>query len=82
MKQVFKDEVKWMPDPGGVAAGRMPWPCSPTGRKRNLPFRKIAATMNSPIIFDGRNCLHRDLMARRVFGITPSAVPRWKIHCV
>ena len=27
-----------------------------------LPFRKIAATMNAPIIFDGRNCLNRDVM--------------------
>ena len=40
-----------------------------------LPFRKIAATMNSPIIFDGRNCLHRDLMRETGFQYYPMGRP-------
>jgi UDPglucose 6-dehydrogenase len=63
MKQVFKDEVEWSPDPVHASVGAdavallTDWPQYTT-----LPFRKIAATMNQPIIFDGRNCLHRDVM--------------------
>ena len=40
-----------------------------------LPFRKIAATMNTPIIFDGRNCLHRDLMRETGFQYYPMGRP-------
>jgi len=40
-----------------------------------LPFRKIAATMNSPIIFDGRNCLHRDVMRETGFQYYPMGRP-------
>ena len=36
-----------------------------------LPFRKIAATMNQPIIFDGRNCLHRDVMRESGLPVLP-----------
>src|SRR4029434_7498071 len=63
MKAIFKDEVEWSPDPVHAAVGSdavallTDWPQYST-----LPFRKIAATMNAPIIFDGRNCLHRDVM--------------------
>ena len=68
MKQVFKDEVEWSPDPVNAAVGAdavallTDWPQYST-----LPFRKIAATMNTPIIFDGRNCLHRDVMRETGF---------------
>src|SRR3954463_9289558 len=57
MKQLYKDEVEWLPDPVSCAAGcdavalLTDWPTYTT-----LPFRKVAATMNAPIIFDGRNC--------------------------
>src|SRR2546430_3950027 len=50
MKQVFKDEVEWCPDPVSAAAGAdavallTDWPQYTT-----LPFRKISATMNAPI---------------------------------
>ena len=40
-----------------------------------LPFRKIAATMNTPIIFDGRNCLHRDVMRENGFQYYPMGRP-------
>jgi UDPglucose 6-dehydrogenase len=76
MKAVFKDEVDWLPDPVTAAAGSdavalmTDWPQYST-----LPFRKIAATMNSPIIFDGRNCLHRDLMREAGFQYYPMGRP-------
>jgi len=76
MKQIFKDEVEWSPDPVACSAGAdavallTDWPQYGT-----LPFRKIAATMNSPIIFDGRNCLHRDLMRETGFQYYPMGRP-------
>ena len=76
MKQVFKDEVEWSPDPVHAAVGAdavallTDWPQYST-----LPFRKIAATMNQPIIFDGRNCLHRDLMRETGFQYYPMGRP-------
>src|SRR5262249_33359363 len=50
MKQIFKDAVEWSPDPVTAAAGAdavalvTDWPQYTT-----LPFRKIAATMNTPL---------------------------------
>jgi UDPglucose 6-dehydrogenase len=76
MKAVFKDEVEWLPDPVTAAAGSdavalmTDWPQYST-----LPFRKIAATMNTPIIFDGRNCLHRDVMREAGFQYYPMGRP-------
>jgi UDPglucose 6-dehydrogenase len=76
MKQIFKDEVEWMPDPVSAASGAdavallTDWPQYTT-----LPFRKIAATMNQPIIFDGRNCLHRDVMRESGFQYYPMGRP-------
>jgi len=76
MKQVFKDQVEWMLDPVSCAAGAdavailTDWPQYTT-----LPFRKIAATMNSPIIFDGRNCLHHDVMRETGFQYYPMGRP-------
>jgi UDPglucose 6-dehydrogenase len=76
MKQIFKDEVSWFPDPVSAAAGAdavallTDWPQYTT-----LPFRKIAATMNSPVIFDGRNCLHRDVMRETGFQYYPMGRP-------
>ncbi|MGH7177840.1 MAG: UDP-glucose dehydrogenase family protein [Tepidisphaeraceae bacterium] len=76
MKQIYKDEVEWLPDPVSCAAGcdavalLTDWPQYTT-----LPFRKIAATMNTPIIFDGRNCLHRDVMRETGFQYYPMGRP-------
>jgi UDPglucose 6-dehydrogenase len=76
MKQVFKDQVEWMPDPVSAAVGSdavallTDWPQYST-----LPFRKIAATMNTPLIFDGRNCLHRDVMRENGFQYYPMGRP-------
>src|SRR3954466_14991241 len=76
MKQIFKDEVEWLPDPVSCAAGTdavallTDWP-----QYSRLPFRKIAATMNTPIIFDGRNCLHRDVMRETGFQYYPMGRP-------
>jgi UDPglucose 6-dehydrogenase len=76
MKAVFKDEVEWCHDPVSAAAGAdavallTDWPQYTT-----LPFRKIAATMNAPIIFDGRNCLHRDVMRETGFQYYPMGRP-------
>ena len=76
MKQIFRDEVEWSPDPVHAAVGAdavallTDWPQYST-----LPFRKIAATMNQPIIFDGRNCLHRDMMREAGFQYYPMGRP-------
>ena len=76
MKAVFKDEVEWCHDPVTAAAGAdavaliTDWPQYTT-----LPFRKIAATMNQPLIFDGRNCLHRDVMRESGFQYYPMGRP-------
>src|SRR6476469_6915291 len=77
MKQLFKDEpIEWCADPVTAAAGSdavallTDWPQYTT-----LPFRKIAATMNAPVIFDGRNCLHRDVMRETGFQYFPMGRP-------
>jgi UDPglucose 6-dehydrogenase len=76
MKDVFKDQVEWCTDPVTAAAGAdavalvTDWPQYTT-----LPFRKIAATMNQPIIFDGRNCLLRDVMRENGFQYYPMGRP-------
>ena len=76
MKQLFKDQVEFFADPVTCAAGAdavallTDWPQYST-----LPFRKIAATMNTPLIFDGRNCLHRDVMRENGFQYYPIGRP-------
>jgi UDPglucose 6-dehydrogenase len=76
MKQLFKEQVEWCHDPVTAAGGTdavallTDWPQYTT-----LPFRKIAATMNQPIIFDGRNCLLRDVMRENGFQYYPMGRP-------
>ena len=76
MKAIFGDRVEWHSDPVSAAAGAdavallTDWPIYST-----LPFRKIAATMNTPIIFDGRNCLHREVMRETGFQYYPMGRP-------
>src|SRR3954469_10252137 len=76
MKQVFKDQVEWMPDPVSAAVGSDAVALLTDGPQYStLPFRKIAATMNQPLIFDGRNCLHRDVMRENGFQYYPMGRP-------
>jgi UDPglucose 6-dehydrogenase len=77
MRAMFKDApIEWVHDPVTAAAGAdavavlTDWPQYTT-----LPFRKIAATMNTPIIFDGRNCLNRDVMRETGFQYYPMGRP-------
>jgi UDPglucose 6-dehydrogenase len=76
MKALFTDQVEWFADPVTCAVGAdavallTDWPQYST-----LPFRKIAATMNQPLIFDGRNCLHRDVMRENGFQYYPIGRP-------
>lgn len=76
MKAVFKNQVQWFADPVACAVGAdaiallTDW-----SQYSTLPFRKIAATMNQPIIFDGRNCLHRDVMREYGFQYFPMGRP-------
>lgn len=76
MKQIFKDAVEWVADPVVCAAGAdavailTDW-----AQYTTLPFRRIAATMKTPIIFDGRNCLHRDVMRETGFQYYPMGRP-------
>src|SRR5262245_7215015 len=76
MKQVFKDQVEWCNDPVTAAAGADAVAlCTDWPQYSTLPFRKIAATMNQPIIFDGRNCLNRDVMRETGFQYYPIGRP-------
>ncbi len=76
MKQVFKDQVEWCSDPVTAAAGADAVAlCTDWPQYSTLPFRKIAATMNQPIIFDGRNCLNRDVMRETGFQYYPIGRP-------
>jgi UDPglucose 6-dehydrogenase len=65
-----------MPDPVSAAVGTdavallTDWPQYST-----LPFRKIAATMNRPLLFDGRNCLNREVMRETGFRYYPMGRP-------
>ncbi len=76
MKQIFGDQVEWVNDPVACAAGAdavavlTDWP-----QYNTLPFRKVSATMNQPVIFDGRNCLQRDVMRENGFQYYPIGRP-------
>lgn len=70
------DQIEWSTDPVTAAAGADAIAiCTDWPQYTTLPFRKIAATMNQPIIFDGRNCLHRDLMRENGFQYYPMGRP-------
>ena len=76
MKALYKDKVEWFHDPVTCAAGAdaiallTDWP-----QYNTMPFRKVAATMNQPVVFDGRNCLHRDVMRENGFVYYPMGRP-------
>jgi UDPglucose 6-dehydrogenase len=70
------DKIEWCNDPVTAAAGADAIAlCTDWPQYTTQPFRKIAATMNSPIIFDGRNCLHRDVMRENGFQYYPMGRP-------
>ena len=70
------DEIEWCADPVTAAAGADAIAlCTDWPQYTTQPFRKIAATMNSPVIFDGRNCLHRDVMRENGFQYYPMGRP-------
>jgi UDPglucose 6-dehydrogenase len=79
MKAYLKDiaeQIEWSNDPVTAAAGADAIAlCTDWPQYTTQPFRKIAATMNSPIIFDGRNCLHRDVMRENGFQYYPMGRP-------
>jgi UDPglucose 6-dehydrogenase len=76
MKQVFKEQVEWCHDPVTAAAGADAVAlCTDWPQYTTLPFRKISATMNTPLIFDGRNCLNRDVMRESGFQYYPMGRP-------
>jgi UDPglucose 6-dehydrogenase len=76
MKLIFKDRVEWCLDPVSAAAGADAVAlCTDWPQYTTLPYRKISATMNAPIIFDGRNCLNRDVMRENGFQYYPMGRP-------
>lgn len=76
MKALFKEGVEWCNDPVTAAVGADAVAiCTDWPQYTTLPFRKIAATMNNPVIFDGRNCLHRDVMRETGFQYFPMGRP-------
>lgn len=81
MKQIFKEQVEWCADPVTAAAGADAVAlCTDWPQYTTLPFRKISATMNAPIIFDGRNCLNRDVMRENGFQYYPMGRPAVEQH--
>ena len=76
MKELFQDQVEWFTDPVTCAVDTdavailTDWP-----QYNTLPFRKLAATMKQPVIFDGRNCLQRDVMRENGFQYYPIGRP-------
>ncbi|MGC3957478.1 MAG: nucleotide sugar dehydrogenase [Verrucomicrobiota bacterium] len=76
MKQLFKEQVEWCADPVTAASGADAIAlCTDWPQYTTLPFRKISATMNNPLIFDGRNCLNRDVMRENGFQYYPIGRP-------
>jgi UDPglucose 6-dehydrogenase len=72
----YASQIEWCADPVTAAAGADAVAlCTDWPQYINLPFRKIAATMNMPIIFDGRNCLNRDVMRETGFQYYPMGRP-------
>jgi UDPglucose 6-dehydrogenase len=81
MKHLFGDKVEWCADPVTAAAGADAVAlCTDWPQYTTLPFRKISATMNAPIIFDGRNCLNRDVMRENGFQYYPIGRPPVEQH--
>ena len=79
MQKVFGDKVEWCVDPVRCAAGAdavaivTDWLLFET-----LDYGKLKAVMNQPLIFDGRNCLHRSDMKRVGFDYYPMGRPAVK----
>jgi UDPglucose 6-dehydrogenase len=72
----YADQIEWCNDPVSAAVGTDAIAlCTDWPQYYNLPFRKIAATMNAPVIFDGRNCLNRDVMRENGFQYYPMGRP-------
>lgn len=76
MRKVFGDKVEWCIDPVRAAAGAdavaivTDWLLFET-----IDFGKLKAVMNQPVIFDGRNCLHREDMKKNGFRYYPMGRP-------
>ena len=76
MQRVFGDKVKWCVDPVRAAANAdavaitTDWLLFET-----LDYGKIKAVMNQPLVFDGRNCLHRSEMQKHGFRYYPMGRP-------
>jgi UDPglucose 6-dehydrogenase len=79
MKAYLKDiadKIEWCADPVSAANGADAIAlCTDWPQYTTQPFRKISATMNQPVIFDGRNCLHRDVMRENGFQYYPMGRP-------
>jgi len=81
MKLLFGDKVEWCNDPVTAATTADAVAiCTDWPQYTTLPFRKISATMNMPIIFDGRNCLNRDVMRENGFQYYPIGRPPVEQH--
>ncbi|MEL7237357.1 MAG: nucleotide sugar dehydrogenase, partial [Planctomycetota bacterium] len=71
-----EDNIEWCVDPVRAATGAdavaitTDWLLFET-----LDYSKIKAVMNQPVIFDGRNCLHRSEMAKHGFRYYPMGRP-------
>ena len=79
MQEIFGEQVEWCVDPVRAAAGAdavaitTDWLLFET-----LDFSKIKAVMNQPLVFDGRNCLHRSEMKKAGFDYYPMGRPEVK----
>ncbi len=76
MQEIFGDKVEWCVDPVRAAARAdavaivTDWLLFET-----IDYGKLKAVMNAPVIFDGRNCLHRSDMKKHGFRYYPMGRP-------
>ncbi|MEM6313652.1 MAG: UDP-glucose/GDP-mannose dehydrogenase family protein, partial [Planctomycetota bacterium] len=76
MQKVFGTQVEWCTDPVRAAEGADAVAiCTDWLLYETLNFEKIKAVMNQPLIFDGRNCLHRSEMKRHGIRYYPMGRP-------
>ncbi|MEM1010816.1 MAG: UDP-glucose/GDP-mannose dehydrogenase family protein [Planctomycetota bacterium] len=76
MKEIFTQGVEWCVDPVRAAEGADAIAiCTDWLIFETMDFSKVKAVMNKPLIFDGRNCLHRTDMKRHGIEYYPMGRP-------
>ena len=76
MQELFPEGVEWCVDPVRCATEADAVAiCTDWLLFETLDYSKIKAVMNQPVLFDGRNCLHRSEMKQHGFRYYPMGRP-------